>query len=157
MYVLSNINQNNNGDIMEENINILDEINKGACMGEDAISFILDKVEDKSIKKELEKEYQEYDRITKRIAKVYPKYDGGEPRETSAMNKAMTWYGVEIRTFVDQSTSKITELLLQGVNMGIIEGRKILNNKKMNKEVYKIVSEYVKMQEASVEALKEYL
>ena len=142
---------------MEENINILDEINKGACMGEDAISFILDKVEDNSLKKELEKEYQEYDKITKKIAKIFAKYDDGNPRETSVMNKAMTWYGIEMKTFMDQSTSKIAELLLQGVNMGIIEGRKILNNKEMNEEVNDIVSEYVKMQEASVEALKQYL
>ena len=38
-----------NGDsceIMKENINALDEIHKGACMGMDAISFVLDKVED---------------------------------------------------------------------------------------------------------------
>jgi len=142
---------------MEENVNILDEINKGASMGEDAISFVLDKVEDDNLRKELEKEYQEYDKITKKIAKIYSKYDDGEPHETGALNKAMTWYGIEMKTFIDQSTSKIAELLLQGVNMGIIEGRRILNNKKMNKSIYEIVSEYVKMQEASVEALKQYL
>ena len=32
---------------MNENINALDEICKGACMGMDAIHFILEKVEDK--------------------------------------------------------------------------------------------------------------
>ena len=148
---------NNNGDNMEENINVLDEINKGACMGQDAIAFILDKVEDKKLKLELKKEYHEYSKIVKMISKVFPKYDNGTPRETSIMNKAMTWYGIEMRTFIDQSTSKIAELLLQGVNMGIIEGRKILNNKKMSKEIRNIVSEYVEMQEASVEALKQYL
>ena len=34
-----------------ENINALDEIHKGACMGMDAIHFILDKVEDKDLDK----------------------------------------------------------------------------------------------------------
>ena len=32
---------------MNENINALDEIHKGTCMGEDAINFVLDKVKDK--------------------------------------------------------------------------------------------------------------
>ena len=41
--------------------------------------------------------------------------------------------------------------------MGIIEGRRILNKKKINREVESILSEYVKMQEESVEKLKEYL
>lgn len=142
---------------MKENINILDEIHKGACMGQDAISFVLDKVENKSLKKELEKEYNDYDAIAKKIENIYSKYDDDEPHETSAMNKVMTWSGIEMKTFTDQSTSKIAELLLNGVNMGIIEGRKILNNKKMNEEVKQIVSEYVTMQEESVEALKKYL
>ena len=33
------------GDIMEENINILDELNKGACMGMDSIDIIKNKVQ----------------------------------------------------------------------------------------------------------------
>ena len=46
---------------MKEDINALDEIHKGACMGKDALSFVMDKVEDDSLKKELEKEYKDYD------------------------------------------------------------------------------------------------
>ena len=41
--------------------------------------------------------------------------------------------------------------------MGILEGRRILNDKKMDKEVEKIVDTYVKMQEKNIEDLKEYL
>ena len=41
--------------------------------------------------------------------------------------------------------------------MGIIEGKKILNNKEIAQDVNDIVSKYVAMQEKSVEVLKEYL
>ena len=140
-----------------ENINALDEIHKGACMGIDAISFVLDKVEDEKMKKELEREYDDYQDIAKKIEELYPKYDEGKPHETNMMNKAMTWSGIEMKTMNDKSNSKIAELLLNGVNMGIIEGRKILNNKKINKEINDIVSKYVTMQEKSVEVLKTYL
>lgn len=126
-------------------------------MGIDAISFVLDKVEDDSLKKELEKEEKEYNKIKEKVEKVYPKYNDGKPHETGVMTKAMTWSGIEMKTMNDKSNSKIAELLLQGVNMGIIEGRKILNNKKINKEVNDIIEEYVKMQEDSVETLKKYL
>lgn len=142
---------------MKENINALDEIHKGAYMGMDAIHFVLDKVEDKNLKEELEKEHSNYRKIAKRIEEVYPKYNNDEPHKTNAMTKAMTWYGIEMKTFNDKSSSKIAELLLQGVNMGIIEGKKVLNNKNIDKEVSDIVSKYVTMQEESVEALKEYL
>ena len=141
----------------KEDINALDEIHKGACMGIDAISFVLDKVEDKKLKKELEREEKEYNTTKEKIEKIYPKYDDGTPHETNVMTKAMTWSGIEMKTFNDKSSSKIAELLLQGVNMGIIEGRRILNEKRINSEVENIVSEYVTMQEKNVEVLKEYL
>ena len=141
----------------KEDINALDEIHKGACMGIDAISFVLDKVEDDSLKKELEKEEKEYNKIKEKVEDIYPKYNEGKPHETGVMTKAMTWSGIEMKTMNDKSNSKIAELLLQGVNMGIIEGRKILNNKKINKEVNDIIEQYVKMQEESVETLKKYL
>lgn len=141
----------------KEDINALDEVHKGACMGTDAIHFVLDKVEDDNLKKVLEEELYQYQEIAQRVEEVYPKYNDGKPHETSAMNKAMTWSGVEMKTMTDKSNSKIAELLLQGVNMGIIEGRKLLNKKKMNKEVEDIISTYVTMQEKSVEVLKQYL
>ena len=141
----------------EENINALDEIHKGACMGMDAINFVLDKVEDDKLKKVLEAEYNQYKDISKDIEKIYPKYNNDKPHETTVMNKAMTWYGIEMKTMNDKSNSKIAELLLNSVNMGIIEGRKILSNKNINKEVKEIIKTYVEMQESSVEVLKQYL
>ena len=141
----------------KEDINALDEIHKGSCMGMDAIKYVLEKVKDKSLKKELQKENKEYLRINKRIEDIYPKYNEGKPHETGVMTKAMTWSGVEMKTMMDNSTSKLAELLLQGVNMGIIEGRRILNKKKINSEVNDIISDYVVMQEANMEQLKKFL
>lgn len=140
-----------------EDINALDEIHKGSCMGMDAIKFVLDKAEDKSLKKVLKGFYKEYEKTASKIEKIYPKYNEGKPHETTAINKAMTWYGIEIKTFMDCSNSKIAELLIQGTNMGIIEGRKILNNKQLDKKVNSIIEKYVTMQEDNVEILKQYL
>ena len=140
-----------------ENINALDEIHKGACMGMDAIDFIKDKIEDEEFRREMDKEYNDYQSIQKQIEDMYSKYDDDDPHSTSPMNKAMTWTSIEMKTMNDTSNSKLAELLLKGVNMGIIEGKKILNNKKINEEVRYIVDTYVKMQEENVEALKQYL
>lgn len=142
---------------MKENINAIDELNKGASMGMDAIYFVLDKVEDQEFKKTLELEYNKYKDISRRATKLYSEYSSDKPHETNTMNKAMTWWGIEIRTLTDKSNSKIAELLLQGTNMGIIEGRKLLNNKDVDKKVNKLISEFVTMQEDSVEKLKTYL
>lgn len=138
-------------------INVLDELNKGACMGRDAIHFVLDKVKDDNLKKKLTNQYNKYKSISDRICEIYPEYKDDKPHKTNAMDKAMTWFGVEMKTLNDDSTSKIAELLLQGTNMGIIEGRRLLNHKETNEEVNKLVQEYVDMQEDAVEKLKTFL
>lgn len=141
----------------ENEVNVLDELNKGACMGIDAIHFILDKVEDQHFKEILITQYHQYQEISDKICKLYPEYSEKRPHETNSMNKAMTWYGIEMKTLTDKSNSKIAEILLQGTNMGIIEGRKLLNHKNTNNEVHSLVQTYVDMQEEAVEKLKQFL
>ena len=141
----------------KEEIDVLDELNKGACMGRDAIYFILEKVSDKELKKELERQGKKYKEILNKISKLYPEYSNKEPHETNTMNKVMTWYGIEMKTMMDDSTSKIAELLLQGTNMGIIEGRRLLNNNSTDKDIHSLLKEYVDMQEDAVERLKQFL
>ena len=126
-------------------------------MGRDAIHFILEKVNDEKLRKELTRQYEGYKEINEKICNLYPEYSEKEPHKTNAMNKVMTWYGIEMRTMTDDTTSKLAELLMQGTNMGIIEGRRLLNHNDINDEVKDIVQEYVDMQEQAVEKLKRFL
>ncbi len=144
---------------MEENLKVLDELSKGACMGVDAIKFIMDKIEDPEFKESLETQLNKYHDIEKKIQDLYQEFGGknDNPQQTSLMNKAMTWYGIEMKTLTDTSNSKIAELLMQGTNMGIIEGRKLLNHKDVDEKINQVIEEYVTMQEDSVENLKKYL
>ena len=141
-----------------QNLNILDEVNKGATMGMDAISYVSEKVVDNDFKEVLNTEYNKYKDISNKVNNLYDNYSDKEPHETNAMNKMMTWYGIQMKTMVDDSTSKISELLMQGTNMGIIEGRRLLNNNpSVDNEVKNILNDFVVMQEDSVETLKKYL
>lgn len=142
---------------MKENINALDEIHKGTCMGIDAISKILEKVFDSELKNILENQEKSYQKIKKEIENIYPKYNDDKPHEINFFNKTMTFSAIEMKTLKDNSNSKLAELLIQGTNMGIIEGRKILNHKNINQEVKKIIEKYVSMQEDYLENLKTFL
>lgn len=57
-----------------QNLNVLDEINKGATMGMDAISFISQKVEDNQFKNILKTEYNKYKDISAKINIVFFAY-----------------------------------------------------------------------------------
>lgn len=144
--------------VMEENINILNELNKGACMGMDSINIIKDKIKDKEFKNAVENIYKKYEEVSRNINKLYYKYDRvDDPKTTNPISKAMLWSGIEINTLADTSDSKLAEILLNGINMGIIEGRKIFNNKFSDIEVEDLIKEFIRLQEGSVEELKQYL
>ena len=142
-----------------QNLNVLDEINKGATMGMDAISFISQKVEDNQFKNILKTEYNKYKDISARVNKLYNNFaTNKEPHETNTMNKMMTWYGIQMKTMTDDTTTKVSELLMQATNMGIIEGRRLINqNANVSSDVKNILHDFVTMQEDSVETLKKYL
>ena len=145
--------------MQENDLNVLDEVNKGATMGMDAIEFIVKKVGDENFKKTLDLEYNKYKDISRRANDLYENYTyEKEPHETSAMNKVMTWWGVQMKAMNDKSNSNLSELLLNGTNMGIIEGRRLLNqNPNINEDIHRLLDDFVKMQEDSVEKLKCYL
>ncbi len=140
------------------NVKVLNEVNKGTTMGMDAISYVASKVGDPKFQQVLDVEYGKYKKIYNRVDEIYSQYSNEEPQKTNTMNKMMTWYGVQMNTLTDKSNSNISEILLQGTNMGIIEGRRLLNNNpSVDPEVKQILNDFVVMQEDSVETLKKYL
>ena len=145
--------------MQSNDLNVLDEVNKGATMGMDAIEFIEKKVGDEGFKKTLNIEFNKYKDISRRANNLYDNYTYEKnPHETSAMNKVMTWWGIQMKAMTDKSNSNLSELLLNGTNMGIIEGRRLLNqNPDINEDIHRLLDDFVKMQENSVETLKKYL
>ena len=142
---------------MDNNINTLDELYKGCCMGEDALHFIIGKTKEKSFQDLLEKQLTEYEKMASTIEDLYGDYTSRDIHETSVMEKAMTWYGIQKDTMMDTSVSNLADLLIRGTNMGIIEGKRLLNHKTLDKKVHRVCSRYVDMQEAYLEKLKEFL
>ena len=141
------------------NLNVLDEVNKGATMGMDAISMINEKTHDAKLKETLQVEFNKYNKISERVNDLYSQITTEKkPHETNKMNKMMTWYGIQMKTITDDTPSKLSELLMQGTNMGIIEGRRLLNhNQRIDDNVKNILNDFVSMQEDSVETLKKFL
>ena len=89
--------------IMKENKNVLDELNKGCTMGMNAIEAILDKVEDKKFKNISKDEYKKYKKIHQKIEDKYHEFSDENPTETNVLNKAMIWSMLNIKTIADTS------------------------------------------------------
>lgn len=142
---------------MEENKNALDEINKGCTIGIESINNLIEKVDNKDFVKILSKQKEQYNNIENKINELYSNYSQNEPHEIGPFTKAMNNYMITVKTMADHTDSKIAEILLQGTNMGIIEGERIINNKKIDKKTEKLVNDFIKNQQLIVNELKKYL
>ena len=144
---------------IKDELNILDEINKGATIGIDSINNIKPKTIDRNFLNILDEEEKKYQDISTRVNNIYKVYSDKEPHTPNKMEQTMTSWGIEMKTLNDDTTSKLAELLVKGINMGIIEGRRLLNHNKDNisHEVHSLLENFVTMQENSIELFKQYL
>ena len=136
---------------------ILNQVNQGIKMGMDSISNVSEKVQDSRLKDELLFQYDKYNEILNEVNDELTNYDDF-PKDLNPMQKAMGWMGVEMNTLTDKSNSKIAELMIQGTNMGIIEGVKLLNhNPDTEQHIKDILNKFIDFQQNNVEQLKKYL
>lgn len=136
---------------------ILKEINQNAKMGIDSLSTILKKSQDTKFKDLLNTQHDEYQNIYDRTQELLVK-NNLQMEDTPTMQKAMSWMGIQLNTVNDTSNSKLSELLIQGNDMGIIKGTKLLNNHSfLDSEIKNILSDFVRLQEKNIDDLKKYL
>lgn len=136
---------------------ILKEINQNAKMGMDSLSTILKKSQDTKFKDLLNTQHDEYQNIYDRTQELLVK-NNFQMEDTPTMQKAMSWMGIQLNTVNDTSNSKLSELLIQGNDMGIIKGTKLLNNHSfLDSEIKNILSDFVRLQEKNIDDLKKYL
>ena len=142
---------------MDNSKYILNEISKGLQMGMDSISNITQKIGDQNLKDDLFFQYNEYGNLLQRVNDEMSNYSD-VPDQLDPMQKDMGWMSIEMNTLTDKSNSKISEMMLQGTNMGIIEGVKLWNNNPDATEPVKnILKDFITFQENNVEDLIKYL
>lgn len=138
-------------------IEILKEINKDAKTGIDGLNYTLEKVEESNLKNLLYNEKNSYQNIYDRTKELLIQRNE-EIEDTSAVQKAMSWMGIQLSTLTDKSSSQIAEILIQGNDMGVIKGTKLLNNMEFSDtQIQNILQDFVRLQQKNIDDLKQYL
>ena len=141
----------------EKNAHILNEVHKGLVMGMESISVIQSKVGDRNFRDDLNMQYNEYGKVLDKINNRLTVSDI-QIADTNPAEKMMGWASLQMNTMMDKSNSQISQLLIRGNTMGIIDGRNLLHpNPDASTEVKDILNEFVKIQENNIEKLKTYL
>ena len=140
-----------------QEIEILKEISKDSKMGMDSINMVGEKVQDEKFQKLLDEQHNEYQNIFDRTQELLLQHDE-EIEDVPAMQKMMGWMGIQMNTMNDKSNSQLSELLIQGNDMGIIKGHKLLNhNEFTTPEIQNLLSDFIRLQEKNIDDLKKWL
>ena len=140
-----------------QEIELLKEISKDAKMGMDSLTTITDKTEDENFKELLNNQHDEYQNIFDRTQELLVKHNE-EIEDVPTMQKVMSWTGIQMSTMMDKSDSKLAELLIQGNDMGIVKGTKLLHESDFtNSEIQNLLSDFVRLQEKNIDDLKKFL
>ncbi len=140
-----------------DDLTILNEIHKGVTMGMASLELVSDKTQDQTLKDDLSFQYNEYQNTLNTVNNRF-KNEGEIPDDTPINTKLMGWTGIQFNTLTDTSNSKLSELLIQGYDMGIIKGVKLLNqNPEASEDVKNILNGFISMQENCIDRLKKFL
>lgn len=140
-----------------QEIDILKEISKDSKMGMDSLTMVTKKVQDEKFKKLLDEQHNEYQNIFDRTQELLVQHNENI-EDVPAMQKMMAWTGIQMNTMNDKSNSQLSELLIQGNDMGIIKGHKLLNGSNFTTpEIENLLSDFVRLQEKNIDDLKKFL
>ena len=137
---------------------ILAEIYRNAQLALTSISDILPEIDDESIKEEILREHEEYEKICSQAASLAHKYNL-ELKEPSPVKKAMMWSAIKMNTASDNSAQNIAQMMIKGTVNGITSLNTSLSDgeKVMDEEVKKLLTELISLEENFEEKLKTYL
>ena len=140
-----------------DDLTILNEIHKGVTTGMSSLEEIAKKSEDKEFTDELSTQYNSYQTTLDKVNQAFNEI-GEIPDDAPLNQKIMGWTGIQFNTMKDTSNSKLSELLIQGYDMGVIKGIKLLNQSpEASQNVKDIVNGFVSFQENSINRLKKFL
>ena len=122
--------------VEKDTIKLLRECDAGVKMGVSAIDEVMDYVESKELKKELNACKDEHDKLAREIEEQLARFqdDGKEP---NPMAKGMSWMKTNIKLVMDESDNTIADLITDGCNMGVKTLNRYLNQYQAADEVSK--------------------
>lgn len=142
---------------MNGNAELLNFVYQNSQMGVDTIKQLIDIVEDEDFKRHLESQFNEYNNINI-AAKKQLNENGHDEKGISALEKIKTYLMINMQTLMDKTPSHISEMLIIGSNMGIINAFKNLKKyKNAEPDILGLMERLLRIEENNVQQLKQFL
>lgn len=142
---------------MNGNIELLNYIHQNSEMGQNTLNQLIKIVEDNSFKEVLQSQFNEYKKIFD-LSEAKINEQNKEAKEINTFSKISAYMMINLKTLTDKSPSHISEMLIQGSTMGIIDvTKKIKEYNSADKEILDLADTLLKFEQNNVEELKKFL
>lgn len=142
---------------MNGNAELLNFVYQNSQMGVDTIKQLIGITEDEEFKRHLESQFNEYKEIHS-TAKSMLNNNGYDEKGISAFDKIKTYLMINMQTLKDKTPSHISEMLIIGSNMGVVNAVKNLKKyKEAENDIKNLMEKLLKFEENNIQQLKAFL
>lgn len=144
---------------MDKNMELANYIYETSKMGKQTLETLLKEIsnKDNKIKKASEDILKGHEHFIKSSLKILKK-NKATIKDVSLMAKMGSWMGIKTEVMKDNSDSRLADMIIRGLTMGVLElDKKIEAYKDGDHEVLKLAKELKKFEKESIELLKPYL
>lgn len=142
---------------MNGNIEFLNYIYQNSGMGKDTIKQLIEISKNEEYKKVLQCQLEGYKEIHN-IAEKKIEELNKEAKDINVFSKVSSYIMININTLMDKSPSHISEMLIQGSTMGIVDITKRINEyPNADKDIIDLANKLLKFEQNNVEECKKYL
>jgi len=142
---------------MNGNTEMLNFIFQNSEMGVNTIGQMIELVTEPEFKKQLTSQLAEYEKINSEAKAMLNKH-GCEEKGINSFDKIKTYLMINIQTLTDKSPSHMSEMLIIGSNMGVIDAIKNIHKYfEAEKDIIKLMQRLLKFEEENIKKLAEFL
>ncbi len=143
--------------IEQDTIRLLRECDAGIKMGVSSIDEVMDYVENRDMKKYLDRCKNDHEKLENEIQVLLDEFhdDGKDP---NTMTKGMSWLKTNVKLAVNGSDNTVADLITDGCNMGVKSLSRYLNQYKAADERSKdITKRLVTLEEKLAQDIRQFL
>ncbi len=141
----------------KQNLELLEEVFKGAKMGMNATKLVMDKTKDTDLKSKLTSQYGSFAKTAQKAESMLIS-SHKIPEESGMVEKAMLWSSVQLNSMLDTDPSHIAEMVINGSTMSIVSMTKKLNElPETAPEARALAKDFIRDQEHYIGEMKSFL
>jgi len=142
---------------MDENVEFLNYIHQNSQMGQDTIKQLIGITKQEEYRKILQSQFDEYKNIFDTTEQKLKQCNRGA-KSISVISKVSTYIMINVNTLTNKTPSHISEMLIQGSTMGIVDiTKKLKEYPKADKEIIDLGNQLLQFEQRNIEELKKYL